>query len=77
MKKHLTIVAAALALLGFASCESASNLKYTCYAGVFRSYAAALRQLNKVRALGFTEARIVVWQDGKSADVSALRAAGE
>ena len=54
-----------------------SNLKYTCYAGVFRSYAAALRQLNKVRALGFTEARIVVWQDGKSADVSALRAARE
>lgn len=50
-----------------------SNLKYTCYAGVFRSYAAALAQLNRVRALGFTEARIVVWQDGKSADVATMR----
>ncbi len=50
-----------------------SNLKYTCYAGVFRSYAAAMSQLNKVRALGFTEARIVVWQDGKSADVATMR----
>ncbi len=50
-----------------------SNLKYTCYAGIFRSYAAAMSQLNKVRALGFTEARIVVWQDGKSADVATMR----
>ena len=39
MKKHLTIVAAAFALLGFASCESASNLKYN--SNTPRQYARA------------------------------------
>lgn len=41
------------------------NLRYSYYAGLFPSYQDALAQLNVIRRLGFPQARIVAWQDGK------------
>lgn len=52
-----------------------SNLRYTYSVGLYPSYTAALADLNVVRLLGFPEARIVAFRDGRPVSVSqALRA---
>ena len=48
-------------------------LRYTYSVGVFRSYNEALLQLNPVRALGFPDAEIVAYLDGKPIAVSLAR----
>ena len=49
------------------------SLRYSYTVGTFSSYAAALTELNTVRVLGFPEARIVAWRDGRSIPVSLAR----
>ena len=48
-------------------------LRYTYSVGVFRSFNEALLQLNPVRALGFPDAEITAWLDGKPVAVSLAR----
>ena len=50
-----------------------SNLRYAYYAGLFPTYRLALQQLNVVRKLGFPEARIVAYSDGRSISVNQAR----
>ena len=45
------------------------NLRYTYLVGLFSSYEDALEQLNVVRVLGFSSARIVAWRDGRAVPV--------
>ena len=48
-------------------------LRYTYSVGLFRTYNEALLQLNPVRALGFPDAEITAWLDGKPIAVSLAR----
>ena len=48
-------------------------LRYTYSVGVFRSFNEALLQLNPVRSLGFPDAEIVAYLDGKPVSVSLAR----
>ena len=50
-----------------------SNLRYSYFAGLFPTYRLALRQLNVVRKLGFPDARIVAYSDGRSIPVNQAR----
>ena len=50
-------------------------LRYTYSVGVFRTFNEALLQLNPVRALGFPDAEIVAFLNGKSIAVSLARRA--
>jgi hypothetical protein len=52
-----------------------SALRYTYSIGVFRKFNEALLQLNPVRALGFPDAEIVAFLDGKPIAVSLARRA--
>lgn len=51
----------------------ASNLRYTYCVGTYPTYVSALLDLNIVRRLGFPEARIVAYRDGRSIPVSTAR----
>jgi len=51
-----------------------ANLRYSYCVGLFSSYNAALLELNTVRCLGFPEARIVAWRDGRAIPVRQARA---
>ena len=42
-----------------------TSLRYTYAVGVFRSYADALTHLNAVRRLGFRDATVIAWRDGR------------
>ena len=46
-----------------------ANLRYTYLIGLFSSYDDALDNLNIARKLGFPQARIVAWRDGRAAAV--------
>ena len=48
-------------------------LRYTYSVGVFRSYNEALLQLNPIRVLGFPDAEITAWLDGKPVAVPLAR----
>lgn len=50
-----------------------SNLRYSYFAGLFPTYRLALQQLNVVRKLGFPNARIVAYSDGRSIPVNQAR----
>jgi hypothetical protein len=50
-------------------------LRYTYSVGVFRSYDEALRQLNPIRSLGFPEAEIIAFLNGRPLAVSVARRA--
>lgn len=50
-----------------------SALRYTYSVGVFRTFNEALLQLNPVRVLGFSDAEIVAYLDGKPIAVSLAR----
>jgi len=50
-----------------------SNLRYSYFVGLFPTYRLALQQLNVVRKLGFPEARIVAYSDGRSIPVNQAR----
>lgn len=50
-----------------------SNLRYTYSVGIFSSYSEALEHLNTVRRLGFREAHIVAWRDGRPVSVFPLQ----
>ncbi len=50
-----------------------ANLRYAYYAGLFPTYRAALRQLNRVRKAGFPQARIAAYSDGRSIPVNQAR----
>lgn len=50
-----------------------SNLRYTYSVGIFSTYREALSQLSLVRSLGFPEARIVAFRDGRSIPVREAR----
>ena len=50
-----------------------SSLRYTYAVGLFRSFSEALGHLNEVRILGFPDARIVAFFDGKSIPVADAR----
>lgn len=50
-----------------------SNLRYSYFAGLFPTYRLALQQLNVVRKLGFSNARIVAYSDGRSIPVNQAR----
>ena len=52
-----------------------SSLRYTYSVGVFSSFQDALLQLNPVRGLGFPDAEIVAYKDGKPISVSLARRA--
>jgi len=52
-----------------------SDLRYTYSVGLFRTFRDALLQLNPVRSLGFPEAEIVAFRDGKPMAVSLARRA--
>ena len=52
-----------------------SALRYTYSVGLFRTYGEALLQLNPVRILGFPDAEIVAFLDGKPIAVSQARRA--
>lgn len=51
-----------------------STLKYVYSVGVFTMYSEALRQLNKVRSLGFPEAQVTAFLDGRPLPVDEARA---
>ena len=53
--------------------HSPSNGRYTYAVGLFRSYADALSQLNKVRGRGFKGAYIVAFKDGQPINVNIAR----
>lgn len=46
-----------------------ASLRYTYYVGMFSSFDDALAELNTIRALGFPQAGIVAWMDGKAVPV--------
>ena len=48
-------------------------LRYTYSVGVFRSYNEALLQLNPIRVLGFPDAEITAYLDGKPVAVPLAR----
>lgn len=50
-----------------------ASLKFTYYAGLFRSYKDVLSNLNKVKKAGFKNAFIVAFNDGKLINVSTAR----
>ena len=50
-----------------------SSLRYTYAVGLFRTFSEALGQLNRVRILGFPDARIVAYFDGKAVPVADAR----
>lgn len=50
------------------------SLRYTYYAGVFKSYKDVLSNLNKVKRIGFRSASIVAFMDGKEISVQQARA---
>ena len=50
-----------------------ANLRYTYYTGLFPTYADALLELNVIRALGFPEAHVTAWRDGRQISVSQAR----
>ncbi len=50
-----------------------SPQKYTCYAGLFRTYKDVLGNLNKVKRAGFKSAFIVAFNDGKTVSVTQAR----
>lgn len=50
------------------------SLKYTYYAGLFKSYKDVLANLNKVKKIGFRSASIVAFMDGKEISVQQARA---
>ena len=52
-----------------------SSLRYTYSVGVFSTFGEALRQLNTVRHLGFPEAQIVAFMDGRPVPVADARRA--
>ena len=52
-----------------------SSLRYTYSVGIFRSFREALSQLNTVRHLGFPEAQIVAFMDGRPVPVADARRA--
>ncbi|MGN0202229.1 MAG: hypothetical protein ACI399_04915 [Candidatus Cryptobacteroides sp.] len=47
--------------------------KYTCSVGLFRNYASALENLNKVKGRGFRTAIITAYKDGKPVGVAEAR----
>lgn len=53
--------------------EKASGSRYICSVGLFRTYADALSNLNKVKKLGFRTAEIRAYKDGESIGVNAAR----
>ena len=53
--------------------EKKSGSKYICYAGLFRTYADALANLNKVKKQGFRTAEIRAWRDREPISVPAAR----
>ena len=50
------------------------SLRYTYYAGLFKSYKDVLANLNKVKKIGFRSASIVAFMDGKEISVQQARA---
>ena len=52
-----------------------ASLRYTYSVGMFRSFAEALAELNPIRHLGFPEAEIVAFIDGRAVLVSEARRA--
>lgn len=50
-----------------------SNLRYTYSTGQYRHYSSALLDLNTVRVLGFPEAHIVAYRDGRPIPVQLAR----
>lgn len=50
-----------------------SQLRYTYSVGTYPSYAGALLDLNLVRSLGFPEARITAWRDGRPIPINLAR----
>lgn len=50
-----------------------ANLKFTYYAGLFRTYKDVLANLNKVKKAGFRNAFIVAFNDGKLINVTNAR----
>lgn len=52
-----------------------SALRYTYSVGLFRTFNEALLSLNPIRALGFPEAEIIAFQDGRPIAVSLARRA--
>ena len=52
-----------------------SSLRYTYSVGVFRTFSEALSQLNTVRHLGFPDAEIVAFMDGRPVPVAEARRA--
>ncbi len=51
------------------------SLRYTYYAGLFKSYKDVLSNLNKVKKIGFRSASIVAFMDGKEISVQQARVA--
>lgn len=49
------------------------SLRYTYYAGLFKSYKDVLSNLNKVKRIGFRSASIVAFMDGKEISVQQAR----
>ena len=52
-----------------------SSLRYTYSVGVFRTFSEALSQLNTVRRLGFPDAAVVAFMDGRPVPVADARRA--
>ena len=50
-----------------------NDLRYSCCAGIFRSYQAALERLNTVRNLGFRDAGIAAFRDGRAENLDNAR----
>lgn len=50
-----------------------ANLRYNYSVGLFSTYNAALLELNTVRCLGFPDARIIAWSDGRPIPVRQAR----
>ena len=50
-----------------------ANLRYTYSTGLYRHYSSALLDLNTVRVLGFPEAHIVAYRDGRPVSVQLAR----
>ena len=53
--------------------EKQSGSRYICSAGLFRTYADALSNLNKVKRQGFRTAEIKAYRDGEPVSVSSAR----
>ena len=53
--------------------EKKSGSKYICSAGLFRTYADALANLNKVKKQGFRTAEIRAYKDGEPVSVTSAR----